>query len=193
MKIINPALRLFLLMTILTGMAYPLFITILGHISFPDKAKGSFMVNQGEIIGSALLAQKFVNNRYFWPRPSAIDYNPLPSGGSNLGPTNSELRIEVAERMKAIEKNNPESGKVPSHLLFASGSGLDPDISPEAARYQIDRVTLARKLDIQQKKILIVLVEKHVEPPVWGIFGEPRVNVLRLNLALDSTFTGTDP
>jgi K+-transporting ATPase ATPase C chain len=193
MKILNPALRLFLLMTILTGIAYPLFITILGHISFPDKANGSFMVNQGKIVGSALIAQRFVNYGYFWPRPSAIDYNPLPSGGSNLGPTNSELLIEVGERLKAIEKTNLKSGKVPSNLLFASGSGLDPDISPEAARYQIERVTLARKLDIEQKKILIDLVEKHVEPPVWGIFGEPRVNVLRLNLALDSTFMGIDP
>jgi K+-transporting ATPase ATPase C chain len=159
---------------------------------FPYKANGSLVVFREKIVGSDLIGQKFVSEKYFWPRPSAIDYNPLPSGGSNLGSTSIDLLVKVAERRKLMEKANPESGVVPSDLLFASGSGLDPHITPEAAKYQIERVARARALDIEQKKILITLVEQYVEPPVFGIFGQPRVNVLRLNLALDPTLSGAN-
>jgi K+-transporting ATPase ATPase C chain len=179
-------------MTILTGIVYPLLITGLAQILFPDKAKGSFVLFRGKIVGSALIGQRFNSERYFWPRPSAIDYNPLPSGGSNLGPTSAELLKKVTERRKSLEETNPNSGAVPVDLLFASGSGLDPHITPEAAKYQIERVARARGLDIEQKNRLIVLVKKHVESPVLGIFGEPRINVLRLNLAIDSTLVGVN-
>jgi K+-transporting ATPase ATPase C chain len=192
MKVITQALRLFLLMTILTGILYPFLIMGLAQIFFTDKANGSLVAFRGKIVGSDLMGQKFVGDKYFWPRPSAIDYNPLPSGGSNLGPTSADLSTKVAERRKLMEKVHPESGAVPSDLLFASGSGLDPHITPEAAKYQIERVARARALDIEQKKILITLVEQYVEPPVFGIFGQPRVNVLRLNLALDSTLSGAN-
>ena len=177
-------------MTILTGIVYPLLITGLAQMFFSDKANGSLILFRGRIVGSALIGQKFVSERYFWPRPSAIDYNPLPSGGSNLGPTSTDLFAKVSERRKSMEGANPESGTVPSDLLFASGSGLDPHITLEAARYQIERVIRARGLDIEQKNRLIALVEKHIEPPVLGILGQPRVNVLRLNLALDSVALG---
>ena len=186
MKAILQALRLFLIMTVLTGIIYPIFITIVAQFSFPGKANGSLIVVKGKIVGAALIEQKFKSDRYFWPRPSAIDYNPLPSGGSNLGPTSAGLQAEVTERERHLTEANPESGNVPVDLLFSSGSGLDPDISPSAAIYQIGRIARARGLDFEQKKSLIALVGKHVEPPVLGIFGEPRLNVLRLNLALDS-------
>lgn len=192
MKTITQALRLFLLMTILTGVAYPFLITGLAQILYTDKTNGSLVVFRGKVVGSDLIGQKFVSEKYFWPRPSAIDYNPLPSGGSNLGPTSVDLLTRVAERRKLMEKAHPESGAVPSDLLFASGSGLDPHITPEAAKYQLERVARARALDIEQKKILITLVEQYVEPPVFGIFGQPRVNVLRLNLAIDSTLSGAN-
>jgi potassium-transporting ATPase KdpC subunit len=192
MKTIIQALKLFLIMTIITGIAYPLLITILGQIFFPNKANGSLINKDGSIIGSELIGQKFTSDKYFWPRPSAIDYNPLPSGGSNLGPTSAALKDLVVSRKDAIERANPGSFDVPIDLLFASGSGLDPDISPEAARFQIDRVAHARGLDNKAKIKLIDLVEKQIKQPDFGILGEPRINVLRLNIALDSTFTGNN-
>jgi potassium-transporting ATPase KdpC subunit len=188
MKTIGQAFKLFLILTVITGIAYPLLITILGQAIFPNKANGSLIRAAGKTIGSTLLGQKFTKNEYFWSRSSAIDYNPLPSGGSNLGPTSLALKDSVLARKDLQEKANPGSGKVPGDLLFASASGLDPDISPDAARFQINRVALARGLDNEGKKQLIELVEKHIEQPDFGIFGEPRVNVLLLNLAIDSTF-----
>ncbi len=180
-------------MTIITGIIYPLLITALGQALYPGKANGSLVEIDGKIVGSALLGQKFTENRYFWSRPSAVDYNALPSDGSNLGPTSAALRDSVITRIKVLEKANPGSGRVPIDLLFASGSGLDPDISPEAARFQIDRVAAARGLDNDGKRKLINLVEANVKTPDFNVFGEPRVNVLRLNLALDSTFEGQQP
>jgi K+-transporting ATPase ATPase C chain len=180
-------------MTIMTGVAYPLFVTLVAQISFPFKANGSFVHHKGSIVGSGLISQKFVSDIYFWPRPSAIDYNPLPSGGSNLGPISADLQAEVTERKNQLNKANPTAGNIPHDLLFASGSGLDPDISPEAARYQIDRVARARGLDAVQKSGLAALVEKCIQPRTLGIFGEPRVNVLHLNLAIDSSFAGRNP
>jgi len=190
MKLISQAIKLFLILTVVTGIIYPLLITVLGQIIFPGQANGSLIKIDGKIVGSALLGQKFTDSKYFWSRPSAVDYNPLPSGGSNLGATSAALRDSVLARKDVLERSNPGSIAVPSDLLFASGSGLDPDISPEAARFQIDRVAQARGLDNDQKKRVIELVEKYVKQPDSGIFGEPRINVLSLNLALDSTFAG---
>jgi K+-transporting ATPase ATPase C chain len=188
MKTIGQAIKLFIILTVVTGIIYPLLITILGQTIFPNQANGSLIKIDGKIVGSNLLGQKFTSDKYFWPRPSAIDYNPLPSGGSNLGPTSQALKDSVTARKETLERINPGSGKVPIDLLFASGSGLDPDISPGAARFQIDRVAHARGLDNDGKNKVFKLVEKHVKQPDFGIFGEPRINVLELNLALDSTF-----
>jgi K+-transporting ATPase ATPase C chain len=189
MRTILQALRFLILMTILTGLIYPLLITGIGQGFFSHKANGSFILEKDKIIGSLLIGEKFTSNKYFWSRPSAIEYNPLPSGGSNLGPTSGDLQKIVEERKRILEMTNPHSKFIPSELIFASGSGLDPHISPEAARFQIGRITLARGLDSKQRELLINLVEKHIEPPVFGFLGESRVNVLRLNIALDSIFT----
>lgn len=174
------ALRMFLWLTILTGVAYPLLITILAQVAVHHKANGSFVLHQDKVVGSSLIAQKFESNTYFWPRPSAIDYNALASGGSNLGPTSAVLQKAVAERQAAISKNN--AGAIPSELVYASGSGLDPDISPDAAYFQVDRVAKARGLDPQTVKNL---VDSHTQKRRLGLFGAPCVNVLLLNLALD--------
>jgi K+-transporting ATPase ATPase C chain len=138
----------------------------------------------GRTVGSELVGQKFTDPGYFWSRPSAVDYNPLPSGGSNLGPTSAALKESIVLRRTVYA----ETGKaeIPADLLCASASGLDPDISPEAARYQVDRVALARLLDQTQKSALLLLIDSQTEYPAAGIFGQPRINVLRLNLAVDS-------
>jgi potassium-transporting ATPase KdpC subunit len=188
MKTIIQALKLFLILSVVTGLAYPLFISLISQAFFPGKANGSFIKVNGKIVGSTLIGQKFTEDNYFWPRPSVADYNPLPSSGSNLGPTSAALKDSVTARREFLLKSNPNSGRIPMDLLFASASGLDPDISPEAARFQINRVAHARRLDNEQKKKLIELVEKHIEQPDLGIFGEPRINVLSLNLALDSIY-----
>ena len=193
MKIIGQALKLFLILTVVTGIFYPLLITLLGQAIFPDKANGSLIGIDGKYVGSTLLGQPFTEDRYFWPRPSAINYNPLPSGGSNQGMTSALLDSTVNERRRALREANPDAGDVPSDLLFASSSGLDPDISPAAARFQINRVANARGLDKDGKNRLIKLIEKRIEPRDFGILGEPRINVLRLNLAIDSMFVTNTP
>lgn len=193
MKMTIQALKLFLALTLITGVVYPVLITFLGHVIFPVKANGSLIKLDRKIIGSELIGQKFNQDRYFQPRPSATDYNLLPSGGTNLGHTSAVLRDLVAARKIALTEANPGNGTIPADLLFASASGLDPHISPEAARYQIERIALVRGLDNVGKTTLINLVEKQIEQPDLGIFGERRINVLRLNLILDSTFTGQKP
>lgn len=189
-KTINQAFKLFLILSILTGIVYPLLITLFGQMLFPDKVSGSLIKKGERFVGSELIGQKFCSDIYFWPRPSATDYNPLPSCGSNLGPTNAGLKELVISRRATLEKANPGTGDIPPDLVFASGSGLDPDISPEAARFQINRVAIARGLDNNSKIKLINLIEQEIEQPDFGIFGKPRINVVRLNLALDSMFTG---
>jgi K+-transporting ATPase ATPase C chain len=178
------ALKTLILFTLLTGVVYPLLVTVVGHLCFPHQASGSLLTLSGKPVGSNLIGQKFSNSSYFWPRPSAIDYNPLPSGGSNLGPTSGALRDSITTRRERLSQTG--NGTVPVELLCASASGLDPDISPEAARFQADRVAQARRLDQAQKTALLSLIERHTEYPSVGIFGQPRINVLRLNLALDS-------
>jgi potassium-transporting ATPase KdpC subunit len=162
-------------------------ITLAANVLFPAQANGSLIERDGQVVGSALIGQSFTSERYFWPRPSAIDYNPLPSGGSNLGPTSAALQAKVIERAAAIRQANrlAEDAAIPTDLLFASGSGLDPHISPDAARLQIDRVAAARSFTSAQRDQLTALIERSIEPPQLGVLGEPRVNVLRLNLAVD--------
>jgi K+-transporting ATPase ATPase C chain len=190
MGIIKQALKLFFVLTIITGVVYPLLITAIGGIVFPRQSNGSLIKIDGRIVGSTLTGQKFTNDKYFWPRPSAVDYNPLPSGGSNQGMTSELLNSAISERKRILMESNPGAVDPPADLLLASGSGLDPDISPEAARFQVGRIARARGLDKSQKMRLIELVEKNVKQPDFGIFGKPRINVVLLNLALDSTFVG---
>ncbi len=185
--VIMTAARLLLVLTVLTGVLYPIAITLAANVLFPTQANGSLIVRDGQVIGSALIGQSFTSERYFWPRPSAIDYNPLPSGGSNLGPTSAVLHAKVIERAASIRQANhlPEEAVIPVDLLFASGSGLDPHLSPDAVRLQIDRVAAARGFTAAQRDQLAARVESSIELPQFGLLGEPRVNVLLLNLALD--------
>jgi len=177
MKTILQALRLLIILTLLTGVAYPVAVTVAARLVFPKQASGSVVFRDGKAVGSALLAQKFESDRYFWPRPSAGDYATVPSGASNLGPTSEALKKAIAERRAKF------GADAPVEMLTASGSGLDPHISPEAAVQQIARVAAARKLDAARLATLVVAC---TEPPQWGVFGEPCVNVLALNLRLDA-------
>lgn len=179
------ALRLLAVMTVICGAIYPLLVTGIAQAAFPEKANGSLVHNaKGEPVGSALLAQKFRNDRYFWPRPSAGDYATVASGASNKGPTSADLKASVDER-RAVLKNTAAGNPIPADLLFASGSGLDPHISPEAARFQMTRIATARRFDPTKTAALSALVERLIEEPYWGIWGDRRVNVLLLNLETD--------
>jgi potassium-transporting ATPase KdpC subunit len=191
MKTLVVALKLFIVLTVITGVIYPLAITVVGQVLFSDKANGSLIKSAGVVVGSELIGQKFSNEKYFWPRPSAIDYNPLPSGATNWGMTNAQLRDSVNARIDNLRKTYPGLKTIPPDLLFSSGSGLDPDISPEAAKFQVGRVANARKLDIGRQMQLIELVESKIKRQDFGFFGQARVNVLELNLAVDSIFAGT--
>ena len=176
MKTIFQSVRMLFVITALTGFIYPLAITGIARTVFAKQSAGSLVSIDGKPVGSALLAQKFENPRYFWPRPSAGDYATIPSGASNKGPTSADLVKAVYERRQKFGQD------APGDMLTASGSGLDPDVSPEATRLQIPRVATARNISIEQ---LSVLVDESIEPPQLGFLGEPRVNVLRLNKALD--------
>jgi K+-transporting ATPase ATPase C chain len=176
MKTIIQSLRIYIVLTLLTGIFYPLAMTGIAQLLFPKQANGSKIVENGKVIGSDLLAQKFESPRYFWPRPSTADYATVASGASNKGPTSADLKKSIDERQAKFGNDAPVD------LLTASGSGLDPHISPEAARSQIQRVAKARKMSIQQ---ISALVDQATEQPQFGFLGEPRVNVLRLNQTLD--------
>jgi potassium-transporting ATPase KdpC subunit len=185
MKTILTALRMLVVLTILTGVIYPLVVTVVAQVVFPAQANGSLQTVDGTIVGSALIGQEMNGDpRYFWSRPSSIGYNPLPSSGSNLGPTSATLAQSVEERAAAFREahNLPDDAPVPTDMVFASGSGLDPHISPEAARLQVERVAAARGLTVEQ---INGLVDDAIETPQLGFLGQPRVNVLLLNLALD--------
>lgn len=185
--LLRPALSLFLLLTVITGLAYPLAITGMAQLIFPAAANGSLIVNNGRIVGSRLIGQNFTQPRYFWGRPSAtspLPYNAAASGGSNLGPLNPAL-IEAAKgRITALKAADPgNTAPIPADLISASASGLDPHISPEAAAYQVARI--ARQRHMPEAEVQ-ALVGQYTEGRQWGVFGEPRVNVLQLNLALDA-------
>lgn len=184
---IRPALTMLLLLTVLTGLSYPLAVTGLAQLFFPDQANGSLIVREGKVVGSKLIGQYFDKPEYFWSRPSAtvpFPYNAAASGGSNLGPTNPVLIDAVKARVAALQAADPGNDlPIPVDLVTASGSGLDPHISPAAARYQLKRVARARGLD---EDSVLALVNQHTEGRQFGLLGEPRVNVLALNLALDA-------
>ena len=183
---LRPALMTLLLLTIVTGVVYPLVVTGIAQVVFPFQANGSLIVKGGKPVGSALIGQPFDDPRYFWGRPSAttpFGYNAASSSGSNLSPTNPDLIKAVQGRVDALHAADPgNSAPVPVDLVTTSGSGLDPHISPAAALYQVSRVARERKLDAAKVR---ELVEQHTEGRFLGMLGEPRVNVLALNLALD--------
>ena len=182
MKTLIVSIRIFLVLTVLTGIAYPLLVFGIGQVFFPSQTAGSLIEKDGKIIGSKLIAQKFSSDRYFHSRPSATDYATLPSGASNFGPPSAALRDEVNKRRMLLGPNAPDD------LLTASGSGLDPHLSPSAVFFQVPRVLSARKLDTASKEKLSTLISSLIEEPQFGFLGAPRVNILALNLAVDTMF-----
>lgn len=188
LKELRPAASIFVLLTLVTGIVYPLLVTGISQVTMPGKANGSLIVKEGKPVGSELIGQAFSDPKYFWGRPSAT--GPMPnnasnSSGSNLGPTNPALMDGVKARVQALRAADPGNLQpVPVDLVTASASGLDPHISPAAAGYQLARVARVRNLDPDTMR---KLVAKHTEGRQFGVLGEPRVNVLELNLALDST------
>ena len=189
-KLLRNAVMLLLLMTVITGVLYPLVATGLAQLVFPQRANGSLIVKDGKPIGSVLIGQSFTDSKYFWGRPSATTpqaNNGINSGGSNLGPTNPALTDAVKQRIAALRAADPgNTALVPVDLVTASASGLDPEISPAAAQYQLARVAKARGLSTSQVQ---ALVNEYTSGRQLGVFGEPRVNVLQLNLALDAPQT----
>lgn len=187
MKTVFISLKIFLFFTILTGIVYPLLITGIAQVVFPHKANGSLIVEGNKTIGSELIGQQFDSTIYFMGRPSATLYNPLPSGGSNYGLTNDKLKNIVEERKQQfISFNQLDSlTEVPSEMLFASASGLDPHISPKAALLQVERIAEARGFNSDQKQKLIQKVKELTDSPQFLVLGEERVNVLLLNLEVD--------
>ncbi len=185
-SLLRPALSLFVLLSVLTGLIYPLAVTGIGQLLFPWQAKGSLLAVHGRPVGSALIGQNFTDPRHFWGRPSATSpqpYNGAASSGSNQGPLNPTLTDAVRARIAVLRAADPGNNRpVPVDLVTASGSGLDPDISLAAAHYQAARVARARGLPVEQ---VAALIERQAAWAWLGALGEPRINVLRLNLALD--------
>ena len=184
---LRPAVSLFILMSVILGGLYPAVVTLVGQAFFPKEANGSVIVRDGVPVGSELIGQNFTEPKYFWGRISAtgtFPYNGMASGGSNLGPLNPALVDAAKGRAEALQAANPGAAReIPVDLLTSSGSGLDPQISPAAAEYQVVRVAQARGLSLDKVR---EMVKAQTEAPQWGLFGEPRVNVLKLNLALDA-------
>src|SRR5246500_4945907 len=197
LKEIRPSILILVVLTLITGLAYPLAMTAIAGVIFPKQAQGSLVEKDGKVVGSALIGQEFKDDKYFHGRPSATTapdpadstktvsapYNAANSGGSNLGPTSKALNDRIKEDVEKLKAENP-SMPVPVDLVTTSASGLDPDISPEAARFQVPRVAKARSLPEDKVR---QLVTDNTQGRLGGLLGEPRVNVLALNLALDAT------
>lgn len=185
MKEIRPAILMLLIFTVICGGIYPAVVTGVAYALFPKQAKGSIITDKtGKELGSSLIGQPFADAKYFWPRPSAttdFGYNPMGSGGSNSGPTNPDYLKTVGERVKAL-RDSGVTGPIPADLVQASASGLDPHVSPESALLQVPRVAKTRGIS---EEVLAKLVASHTEGRQLGILGDPRVNVLELNLELD--------
>lgn len=185
--LLRPALSLFILLSLVTGVLYPFAITGVAQTFFPHQANGSLIERDGHPVGSALIGQPFSDPKYLWGRPSAtgpMPYNALASGGSNLGPTNPALIDAVRARLDALRATKPEAtGAIPQDLVTTSASGLDPHISPEAAVWQVERIAQARGIAPERVRAMIAA---HTEAPDLGLFGEARVNVLQVNLDLDA-------
>lgn len=184
---ILPAFRMLFVLTILTGVLYPVAMTLFSNVVFPYQSKGSIVEKNGTMIGSELIGQGFASDKYFNSRPSAIGYNPAPSCGTNWGPTDKRMQDSAKARVVqfTLQNNLPKGTIVPKEMLFASASGVDPDISPIAAQLQIGRIAKARGFNDAQKTSLKNLVDKFTQEPQLQLFGDPRVNVLKLNIALD--------
>lgn len=184
--VFKPALRLLIVLTVLTGVIYPLALTGIAQFVFPAQANGSLVEANGQPVGSRLIGQPFDDPRYFWGRPSATSpfpYNAAASAGSNLGPGSADLRDAVRQRVEDLRAIDPGNlAPIPVDLVTASASGLDPDISVAAARYQVPRIARIRGIS---EEVLFKLIDQHIAGRVLGFLGEPRVNVLALNLALD--------
>lgn len=185
---LKPAIIILAMLTLITGVVYPLFITLVAQVAFPHQANGSLILQDGKGVGSSLIGQSFDDPGYFWGRLSAtapVPYNAAASSGSNLGPSNPALTDAAQARIDMLRAADPDNtAPIPVDLVTASGSGLDPHISPAAAVYQAGRVARARHLSREQ---VLALIDAHTQKAFFGIIGEPRVNVLQLNLALDST------
>lgn len=181
-RTIQKSIRSLFIFSVITGIVYPLTVTFIAQWIAPHQANGSLLRLNGTLIGSELIGQKFTKPNYFWGRPSASDYQTLPSSASNLGPTSQKLKDRVLKDMKAlqVEASTPQK---PYDLLLSSGSGLDPDITPQSARRQKERIAKERRLTSPQVQEII---DNNTQYPYMGLFGRPRVNVLKLNLALDS-------
>ena len=185
MKLVIQSLRHLVLWTVITGLAYPVFITVISQLAFAKPANGSLVERNGKLVGSALLAQQFQGTNYFWPRPSSATYATVPSGASNLGPTSGAQSTNVVNNLAAFRSGNnlATNADMPADMVYASGSGLDPDISPAAADLQVARVAAARGLSAGKVR---GLVAQYTQQPQLGFLGETRVNVLLLNLAPDA-------
>jgi K+-transporting ATPase ATPase C chain len=183
-KYLWPSLKLTLVLLVLCSVLYPLLIALAGKLT-PGGGNGKTVSVNGKVVGYELIGQKFTDDKYFWSRPSAVDYNAAGSGGSNKGPTNPDYLKQVQDRIDTFLVHNPgiKKGEIPAEMVTASGSGEDPDLSPAAARIQVKRIASVRKIDESK---LYALVEQHTEGPLLGFLGPSKVNVLKLNVALDN-------
>jgi K+-transporting ATPase ATPase C chain len=189
------SIKIFIVMLLITGAAYTAVVTWLGNALFQEQVQGSLLIKETitegvkdeKIVGSSLIAQKFSDDKYFWVRPSAVDYNALPSAGSNLGMTSKDLKSSIQEKTKMFKKYS--NAEIPADLLSSSASGLDPEISPEAAFYQVSRIAEARMLDSKEIEDLKQLIRQNIKQRDYGFLGEKRINVLELNLALDARYS----